>query len=188
VKFSYGIVMRRKYISAKRRAGFFFPMILIFAFGCSDNSNNSGQIEVGSGSSTGNFAFPQSIRAAALPTTGMLRAYMSVDGSAREEMTVNSNRTEASITWPQSLSIGDHTFKIEFEFESSGYLRPLPLVDGSITRSLVAGSNNVSFTEGDYNDPPDTDGDGKNNVDEVVDLDNPFSCVLGTSHIGDCQL
>jgi hypothetical protein len=95
---------------------------------------------------------------------------------------------EASIDWPQSLSIGEHTFKIEFEFESSGYLRPLPLLDGSITRSLAAGSNNVSFAEGDYNDPPDTDGDGKNNVDEVVDLDNPFTCVIGTSHIGDCQL
>ena len=143
---------------------------------------------VGSGSSTGNFAFPQSIKAAALPDTGTLRAYLSVDGSAREEMTVNSDRTEASIDWPQSLSIGEHTFKIEFEFESSGYLRPLPLLDGSITRSLAAGSNNVSFAEGDYNDPPDTDGDGKNNVDEVVDLDNPFTCVIGTSHIGDCQL
>ena len=74
------------------------------------------------------------------------------------------------------------------EFESSGYLRPLPLLDGSITRQLAAGSNNVSFTKGDCIDPPDTDGDGKNNVDEVVDLDNPFSCVIGTSHIGDCQL
>ena len=180
--------MRRKYVLTKSRATIFFPMILIFAFGCSDNSNNNGKIVVGSGSSTGNFAFPQSIKAAALPDTGTLRAYLSVDGSAREEMTVNSDRTEASIDWPQSLSIGEHTFKIEFEFESSGYLRPLPLLDGSITRSLAAGSNNVSFAEGDYNDPPDTDGDGKNNVDEVVDLDNPFTCVIGTSHIGDCQL
>lgn len=163
-------------------------MILIFAFGCSDDSINSGQIEVGSDSSTGSFAFPQSIKAAALPDTGTLHAYLSVDGSAREEMTVNSDRTDATIVWPQSLSVGEHTFTIEFEFESSGYLRPLPLVDGSITRSLTTGSNNISFAQGDYNAPPDTDGDGKNNVDEAVDLDNPFSCVIDTSYIGDCQL
>ena len=166
----------------------FVPMILVFSVGCSDNSNNDGQVEVGSKSSTGNFVFPQAIQEAALPDTGTVHAYMSVDGSPREEMTVSTDKTQATINWPQSLSIGDHSFKIEFEFESSGYLRPLPLVDGTITQSLVAGLNNVSFTQGDYNDPPDTDGDGKNNLDEVVDSDNPFSCVVGVSHLGGCQL
>jgi hypothetical protein len=188
MKFELGADMKRKYVLVNWWVAILCSMTLIFAYGCSDNSSNSGQIDVGSDTSTGRFTIPQSIKATALPDTGTLRAYMSVDGSAREEMTVNSERTEASIDWPQSLSIGEHSFKIEFEFESSGYLRSLPLVDGSITRPLAAGSNNVSFTEGDYNDPPDTDGDGKNNVDEVVDLENPFSCVVGTSHVGDCQL
>lgn len=180
--------MIRTYKSAKLRVVAFIPMILVFSFGCSDSSNTSGQIEVGSKSSTGNFEFPQAIQAAALPDTGTVHAYMSVDGSPRAEMTVNTDNNQATINWPESLSIGDHTFKIEFEFESSGYLRPLPLVDGTITQSLVAGLNNISFTQGDYNDPPDTDGDGKNNLDEVVDLDNPFSCVINVSYLGDCQL
>jgi len=162
---------------------------LLFVFGCTDNSNNTGQIDAGNDSSKGEFAIPQSISAAALPNTPgtSLLAYITVDSQPRQEMTINHQRTQASITL-SSLSVGQHTFKIEFYFQKPGYLRQLLLIDGQITRDLVAGQNDLTFSESDYNPPYDSDGDGKSNIDEAVAGTNPFSCLVGIAHVGDCQL
>jgi hypothetical protein len=101
-------------------------------------------------------------------------------------MTLNADNTSASISLP-NLTVGTHTFKIEFEYDAAGLLKPLLLVDATKAMDLVEGNNDLVFAESDYT-KHDTDGDGIDNVQELVDLSNPFSCVLGVSIIGDCQL
>jgi hypothetical protein len=165
-----------------------FALPLVFIVSCS-SSNNASHIDVAPDKSQGQFALPQSLQAAALPNTPgrTLRAYLTVDSAPRQEMTINDQRTQASVTL-SGLSIAQHTFKIEFELDSRFFPRPLPLVSGEKSQDLVAGSNELNFTDSDYNRPSDTDRDGVSNVDEVIAGTNPFSCVVGTFHIGDCQL
>jgi hypothetical protein len=138
-------------------------------------------------------ALPAAIRGASLPTTGgVLRARILVNGS--EEDTKIMNVTDTDVTFILTLSPGNYTFTVVFEYDDPEFDAQtwweLARATTSEPVTVEAGSSIQVplpvYTKADF------DGDG---VDNVTELDesvrtNPNSCVLdsASSRLGACQL
>ncbi len=123
-------------------------------------------------------------------TVGTLTATIAVNGGTPQNMTVSA--TDATVTL-SNIPLGSTDFTIIFTYN----LDPFgPLVVASATRTIdvTAGSNTLTFANGDFDTSYDQDGDG---ISNLVELDESSTtspivvdatCILGTSQIGSCTL
>lgn len=158
-----------------------------FLFACS-NSEDASSIATGSQDGSG-ITIPSVILATNLPN-GSVRGFITVDGVLpRLEMDLSSD--PATITIP-NLVPGLHTFKIEFEFDSdpTAFNATFMLADATKQFDIVAGENNISFLDADYNLVFDNDADGITNIAELEAGTNPgnAACILDYSLLDSCVL
>ena len=166
-------------------------LIALVSAGCS-SSSSGGDDKKKSETSKSTFAIPSAVQASALPSEGTLKAYLKVDSGSQIEMTINAGQTLASITI-EGLSVGDeHTFEVCFDFTSAQTNNAslvLTCATKQYTWETPQANTPIAFEDSDFvAGLVDTDGDGINNVDEIVGMTNPFSCVVRTAQLGDCSL
>jgi len=115
---------------------------------------------------------PGDLHKLTLPGGNTLRAYVSVDGGARIEMTIDPTGAGSASASIPNLSLASHTVTITYEYtDSTG---TIVLATATNTVDLSSGSGSLSFVAADYDfDSHDTDGDGINNVAELAAGKNP---------------
>ncbi len=124
---------------------------------------------------------PKIITQSRLVDTGTIAAYISVDGSARQQMTITGS--SASHTFP-NLLIGSHQFIITIEYTANADPNnSIPLAQIIRDVSVSEGSNpslNVASSEYDYN-VFDDDGDGLGNLYELLG-NHVMTLTTGSTH------
>ena len=134
---------------------------------------------------------PQSIQAFALNNTdGNLVAWITIDNGARTPMAINAAAGTVSTSIP-GLSRATHSVLIEFEFTDG--VDTITLATVTSTVDLTNGDASLSFADTDYTTAYDKDGDGVNNLTEIINGTDPLvvdisNCILDTSVIGGCTL
>ena len=118
--------------------------------------------------SASSFAMPKAITQAKIADSASIKAYLQVDGGARQQMTVSNSDASIAIT---GLSPGSHQFTITFEYSSgsnSGQI--LVLAQSSHTANINAGANTpLAFVDADFDfNAFDHDDDGISNLDEIL--------------------
>ena len=141
------------------------------------------------GTSNTTTEMPAEIQKLTLTGGGTLSAYVSVDGGARIEMTIDpAGAGSASASIP-NLTQASHTVTITYEYtDGTG---TVILATATSTVDLSSGSGSLSFAATDYDFAShDADGDGISNAAEVRAGTNPNDsvCQLDTSIIGSCTL
>lgn len=129
------------------------------------NNSNSSNTET-----TSVTKVPASIQKLTLPS-GTLRAWVTVDGGTRIEMTIDSVAGTASATIP-GLTRDTHTVLIEYELTDTN--GTITLASASQTADLSEGPLTITFTDSDYNTSYDEDNDGLTNVEELAMGKNPW--------------
>jgi len=141
------------------------------------------------GTSNTTTEMPAEIQKLTLASGGTLSAYVSVDGGARIEMTIDpAGAGSASASIP-SLSLASHTVTITYEYTDIN--GTVILATATSTVDLTSGSGSLSFAATDYDFAShDSDGDGISNAAEIAAGTDPTdgACVLGSSIIGSCTL
>jgi len=155
-------------------------VIAIFALSaCGDSSNSQPT------SMTSVTELPSSVLI--LPSGGLLRAYISIDGGARTELSISSNTATGTIP---SLSREIHTVLIEFTYTDTTN-NTVTVATASKPVDLSSGDANVSFADADYDLASyDDDNDGLSNAEELAAGTSPVDsgCVIGVSLVGSCTL
>jgi len=168
-------------------AGTLFLSLLLSA--CSDSADNKATEHVSA------FKIPAVVQAITPPAGSSLQAFISVDGSSRQAMTIDNTAGTANITI-DGLSLASHTFVIDFELVfDSDPSNPVSLARATLTQSINAGNNTLTVVDSDFDTSFDDDNDGITNVVEVDTSTgggstNPSNsdCVIGSSLIGSCTL
>lgn len=132
---------------------------------------------------------PAELQKLTLTGGGTLSAFVSVDGGARIEMTIDPTGAGAASASIPSLTLASHTVTITYEYtDGSG---TIVLATATNTVDLSSGSGSLSFAAADYDFAShDSDGDGISNAAEIAAGYDPRdgACVLGLSTIGSCTL
>ncbi|MCF6261127.1 MAG: hypothetical protein L3J98_13365 [Gammaproteobacteria bacterium] len=112
-----------------------------------------------------------------LSTDNALTAYIRVDESERQQMTISDGNAFISLT---GISQGSHIFTVEFEYLSSRAPgNPIILARASKTIDVKPGDNPLDILESDYEtDSFDEDGDGVSNLDEILNGSSPFASIV----------
>jgi len=149
----------------------FFLSMLLSCGSDSDTGNSELNDKVG-------VSLPQNLKMA-LPANGQLNAYLSLDGGQRQAMNVNVSDNNANISLG-GLATGSHKVKIEFEFVyNNNPANPITLASVTRTLALGAGSNSLSIGKDDYTTSGfDWDGDGIDNLQELIDGTSPIARVV----------
>jgi hypothetical protein len=119
-----------------------------------------------------------------------LLAWITIDSGTRNPMTIDSAAGTESTSIP-GLSRTTHSVLIEFEFTDG--IDTITLATVTSTVDLSSGDASLSFADTDYTTSFDNDGDGINNVTEIINGTDPLvpavtNCILDTSVIGGCTL
>jgi len=160
----------------------FFTFIVLFINACSQgNSTVNVAQQEGKG-----INLPTAL--VALPPGGTLTAYIRIDNSDRQQMTINGDTATVSLI---GITEGSHVFTLEFEYT---YIDPVtsmphpPIILASASQTMVVGpgSNILDFPASSYNiDGYDDDGDGVSNLDEINSGTNPYSSIYVSAISGD---
>ena len=134
---------------------------------------------------------PLSIQAFVLNNTdGNLVAWITIDDDVPSQMTVDkiAGTVSTSIT---GLSRTTHNVLIKFEFTDGVDTITLATVESTV--DLTNGDASLSFADTDYNTAFDKDGDGIDNLTEIIIGTDPLvvdisNCILDTSVIDGCTL
>lgn len=113
---------------------------------------------------------PDEVRQAKLPDAGTLLAYLTLDNGSRRTMTVGTREATISLT---EIPFGEHTFTVEFEFDSDDFGQNIVLSRASQAVDITASSNSISFDSANYDTDFDNDDDGRTNLEELNDNLNP---------------
>jgi len=145
--------------------------------------NDSGsEVELTSESSKSGIPFPAALQANSLPKDGTLKAYISC-GAGDKRMPVNEIDLAGGVVKATciGLALGEHTFRIEFEFESNKYGN-ITLANADKSFEVIEGDNNLSFLENDYQ-YDDNDNDGIINVWELANGLDPLDAGDATADL-----
>jgi len=147
-------------------------IVLTIITACAENG--SSEVELSSDANKRGIPFPAALQIESLPEDGTLSAYINCnvdnDGERRpvDDIDLTTGLIKATC---DGLAPGEHTFRIEFEFESSEYgTVALATADKHLT--VVAGENSVGFLETDYQ-YGDDDSDAMYNIWELSYGFNP---------------
>ena len=148
--------------------------LILSLLSCSDQSKEENQ---NGGLSNLTIPIPISITAKAL-SSGNLKAYVTCDVNQNERKPVdeiNSNTGRVIATCAE-IDLGEHSFRIEFEFESMKYGKTFVLATAQKSLNVVPGSNTLQFLNSEYKKDYDDDNDNLTNLDELnsgTDPTNP---------------
>ena len=95
---------------------------------------------------------------------------MTIDGSQEKPLIYDSANQTLTLALP-SLSVGNHVFKLEINYESEEY-GSVSIVSAQKTIPISEGKNTITFAEGDYQ-YIDSDEDGFSNIFEIRIGNNP---------------
>jgi len=152
------------------------PLMVLALVGC-----GSGGVDSSDAEKKGLLTTPAIVDTSALPEAGELKTYLTIDDEAREEIVLSNNSTSLQL---EKYAQGNHTFLIEFEFHETN--KPIiQLAKATIEVNVGQGDNPITFTEFDF---PDSNSDGKTNLDALVENLDPNACVLGSSTLSNCSL
>jgi len=111
---------------------------------------------------------PKVLQARALPSNGILTAYIIVDPPSGTRHPLQVNSVSNTVSGTIQASIGPHTLQLVFEFTDNSYGKVvLARVEASITVG-VGSNNSLSFDSQNYDYSVDADGDAFSNVDELL--------------------
>ncbi len=113
------------------------------------------------------FTLPRAITQSRLANSGIIKAFIQVDGDARQAMAVGKSSVSILLS---GLSTGAHQFTIILEYTpDSDPKSPITLVESSKSVNVSSGSNSLSFSESDFDFIQyDDDEDGISNLDEML--------------------
>ncbi|MCW9013779.1 MAG: hypothetical protein OQL06_08355 [Gammaproteobacteria bacterium] len=161
-----------------------FKLLLAFVFFLTISACSNDNTEATTETVT---EIPDVIQKFTLTTPGTLRAWITVDAGARTEMTIDSVAGTASATIT-GLTRASHTVLIEYEFTDNTGNITVTLATASNTIDLSSGDGSLAFSGTDFDTSYDDDNDGVSNMDEIANGTDPWSCLIGTSLIGNCTL
>ncbi len=148
-------------------------MFFVVLTACIEQDRNVNTVPSGSesGEASG-MQIPSALQARPLPTPSALRADLYVDNEADPRpMTINGTQVELTVS---GLSIGQHSFIIEFKYYSDTYgTEVIVSRSNEKTIQINQGDNNLGFTDSDYDISMDDDEDLVTNLDESFDNSNP---------------
>lgn len=113
---------------------------------------------------------PASIQKLTLPPSGTLRAWITIDGGTRIEMTLDPDAGTATVTI-DDLTLEPHDVLIEYEYTDA--IGVITVATASTTADMSAGSLTISFADSDYTTDYDEDNDGLTNAQELSLGKNP---------------
>jgi len=144
--------------------------LLTLLTACSNDS--TGDLELSSDANKQGIPLPAGLQVKSLPENGVLSAYItcSTVGERKpvDEIDLTTGFIKASC---DGLTPGEHTFRIEFEFESNEY-GTITLANADKTLNIVNGANNLGFLDDDYQ-YDDNDSDEISNIWELTNGLNP---------------
>ncbi len=129
--------------------------------------DSSSPTESESDSSASVFTLPRAITQSRLADSGIIKAYIQVDGGARQAMAVGKSSVSILLS---GLSTDVHQFTIILEYTPDADPQtPITLVESSKSVNVSSGSNSLSFSESDFDfSQYDHDEDGISNLDEML--------------------
>jgi len=148
---------------------FIISLLSLTMLACESGNSNVGTTPT---DDKGGVSLPRELKTTLL-IDGTLNAYITVDKSARQKMSINGDNAGISLN---GLTEGMHTFVIEFEYiVTANPGTPVKLAQVSREINVGAGSNTLSIEETDYDTSYDDDNDGRSNIIELAAGENPFA-------------